>query len=105
MDAFDPFAIEDEFDFSEDDGPFDNSGVIVITDDGRTISYGEYVVEFGVDQDGDGVAEGMDEDPADMGLGLITDTPSVNLSDLLASPLDERETAPIVGLVQYDATP
>jgi hypothetical protein len=105
MDEIDPFPT-DTFVF-EDEGPFDNTGVIVITDDNRTLTYGEYVVEFQVDQDGDGVAEGMDEDPYDLGIGLglgLIETPSTTLADLLANPLDERETAPIIGLVQYDST-
>lgn len=82
---------------SEDGSDIDNSGAVIITDDGREIGYGEYLTEFGI-------GEGSDETGADAyGLGFIGGTPSVSLADLLANPLDERETAPIIGLVQYES--
>lgn len=81
-------------------GVFDNSGVIVFTDDGRTIDYDTYVVEFGVDQDGFGEAEAEGEaEPAP----LPIEEGVSSVDERTKGPFDETRTVPIVGLVQYDS--
>lgn len=91
--------MEENDQFTFDDEPFDNTGVIVETDDGRTIGYGEYVVEFGIDQDGDGLIEGMLEDPDSLGL-FFPEAASETLDERTGD--DDDKTATVLSLVQYD---